>query len=90
MNKLTDEEIYKLAKKRVFVKKAFNIHLGIYLIISLMLAGISLYNQSNWFIFPVTGWGIGILAHKIFLNTFFNSKNDIENEILYLKKQNKM
>lgn len=90
MNKLTDEELYKLAKKRVWAKKAFNIHLGIYLIISLMLIGLSVYNKSNWFIFPVLGWGIGIVAHKISLHSFLNSKHDIENEFLSLKKQNRM
>ena len=90
MNKYTDEELYKLAKKRVFAKKTFNTHLGIYVIISLMLVIISVYNKSNWFVFPVVGWGIGILAHKISLNTFLNSKNDIESEFIFLKKQNEI
>ena len=90
MNKLTDEELYKLAKKRVYAKKSFNMHFFMYLIISFILISISIYNKSNWFIFPVLGWGIGVLAHKISLNLFLNSKNHIENEFISLKKQNKM
>lgn len=88
MNKLTDEELYKLAKKRVWAKKAFNMHLGIYLIISFMLIVLSIYNKSNWFIYPVLGWGIGIVAHKIYLYSFLNSEYDIENEFISLKKKN--
>ncbi len=88
MNKYTDEQLYKLAKKRVFARKAFNIHLGLYIVISVMLFILSISNKLNWFIFPVVGWGIGVLAHKISLSTFLNSQNDIENEFMALKKQN--
>lgn len=87
MNKLTDEELYKLAKRRVYAKKAFNIHLFTYLIISFILIALSIYTKSNWCIFPILGWGIGVFIHKISLVLFLNSKNDIENEFISLKNQ---
>lgn len=89
MNELKNEELYNLAKKRVFAKKVFNMHLYIYILISILLTIISLYNNANWFIFPVLGWGIAIIVHKISLNLFLNSKNQIDNEFNSLKEQNK-
>ena len=86
MNEVKDKELYELAKKRVFAKKSFTMHLNIYLIVSLLLFAISVYNKSNWFIFPVVGWGIGVIAHKISLNTFLSSKSDIEEEFALLKR----
>nr|WP_317359680.1 2TM domain-containing protein [uncultured Tyzzerella sp.] len=77
-----------MAKKRVLAKKAFKIHLATYILVSILLVVISLYNGAYWFIFPVLGWGIGIVAHGISLNSVLNSRNEIENELNYLRQQN--
>lgn len=90
MNINTDKELYNLAKKRVYLKRSFDIHVCIYAIISLMLIFISLFNGSAWFVFPVFGWGAGVLLHKVFLDLFLNFKSDIEKEVNSLKKQNKI
>lgn len=83
-----DRELYKMAKKRVLAKKGFKIHLATYILVSILLVIISLYSKSYWFIFPVLGWGIGIAAHGISLNSALNSRNEIEKELDYLRQQN--
>ncbi|OQY26834.1 MAG: hypothetical protein B6244_12665 [Candidatus Cloacimonetes bacterium 4572_55] len=53
----------KEARKRVKELKEFYNHLGSYLIVNLFLMALSLMTKSFWFIFPLLGWGIGILSH---------------------------
>lgn len=89
MNNMTDKELYDLAKKRVTAKKAFNTHLAIYIAVSILLIAISVSNESTWFIFPVLGWGIGVVAHRVSLNSLLNSNNDIEREFNELKRSMK-
>lgn len=86
-NKYTEEELYNLAKKRVASKKAFKIHFTVYILVSLLLTFISLSNGSFWFIFPIVGWGIGILAHKFALNSMLNNQDDVEEEFNRLKNK---
>ena len=86
---MTDKELYNLAKKRVAAKKVFNIHFATYIAVSILLIAISVLNGSTWFIFPVLGWGIGIVAHKMSLSSLLNSNNDIENEFNELKRNMK-
>lgn len=90
MNRLTDEQLYKLAKKRVYAKKIFNLHFFAYLLVSFILVGLSIYTKSNWCFFPILGWGAGVLIHKISLILFLDPINDIQNEFLSLKKYNKI
>ena len=88
MKKMTDEELYALAKKRILAKKAFNIHLATFIVVSILLVAISLYNNSLWFIFAVGGWGIGVIAHRFALNSILNSGDEIEREFNQLKNKN--
>ena len=90
---LTDEELYKEAKKRVEEKKGFFMHLAVYLAVNLMLVLIWAFVTDGgfpWFLFPLGGWGIGHLFH--FLGTFvFSRQTDwerraIEREMERLRK----
>lgn len=61
------DEIYLRAKKRVENLKAFYIHLMIYVLVNLMLFLINVTSDPSklWFLYPLGGWGIGIVIHSL-------------------------
>ena len=77
-NKMSEEEIYREAKKRVEEKKGFFIHLIVYIVVNIMLVFIWAFPSGGgfpWFIYPLGGWGIGLIFH--FLGVFvFGGKSD--------------
>ena len=90
---MSEEEIYQLARKRVEEKKGFFSHLIIYVIVNLILFLIWLFPAGGgfpWFLFPLGGWGIGLIFHA--LGTFvFNKetgweRREIEKEVERLRK----
>jgi len=89
---MSEEEIYRLARKRVEDKKGFYIHFAVYIGVNLLLVIIWATTGAGfpWFIFPLGGWGIGILFH--FLGVFVFSRpsdwerREIEKEVERLRK----
>ncbi len=89
---MSEEEIYRLARKRVEEKKGFYIHFSIYIAVNIMLMIIWAVTGAGfpWFVFPLGGWGIGILFH--FLGVFVFSKETgwerraVEKEVESLRK----
>ena len=89
---MSEEEIYRLARKRVEEKKGFYTHFAIYLAINTMLVIIWAVTGAGfpWFVFPLGGWGIGILFH--FLGVFVFSRpsgwerREVEKEAERLRK----
>ncbi len=72
---MSEKELYEAARKRVEEKKGFFIHLATYIIINVMLVFIWAFPSGGgypWFIWPLGGWGIGILFH--FLGVFVFTK----------------
>ena len=66
--KMTEEQIYEEAKKRVRAKKDFYVHLAVYLVINAFIFGIWLVTTPGgfpWFFFPLGGWGIGLIFHGL-------------------------
>jgi len=67
---------YKRAQARVTEIKEFYSHLGTFLVVCTLLLLINIYTGGfYWVVFPVAGWGIGILSHasKTFeWNPFFS------------------
>ncbi|PQZ47970.1 MULTISPECIES: 2TM domain-containing protein [Bacillus] len=61
------DENYLRAKKRVENLKAFYIHLTVYILVNLMLFLINVSSDSSklWFLYPLGGWGIGIVIHGL-------------------------
>lgn len=61
------DENYLRAKKRVENLKAFYIHLALYILVNLMLFFINISSDSSklWFLYPLAGWGIGIVIHGL-------------------------
>ncbi|MEP0547775.1 MAG: 2TM domain-containing protein [Rhodothermales bacterium] len=51
------------AKKQVRDEKEFYGHLASYLVFNTLFIGMSLFSGGYWFIFPLLGWGIGLVSH---------------------------
>ena len=66
-NKMSEGQIYEEAKKRVEEKKGFRTHAIIYAVINAFLALIWWLTGGGfpWFVFPLAGWGIGLLFHGL-------------------------
>lgn len=79
-SQMSEEEIRSLAKSRVEKKKGFFIHLLIYLVINAMLFVIWAVTGSQfpWFVFPLAGWGIGLLFHGLDVFVFPQAGSDWE------------
>ena len=62
-----DDQRYELARKKVERKKKFYTNLNIYLAFSVFFFLLNLFTSPGrwWFIFPVLGWGIGIVSEYI-------------------------
>ena len=66
-NKMSEEQIYEEAKKRVEEKRGFRTHAIVYAVINAFLALIWWLTGGGfpWFVFPLAGWGIGLLFHGL-------------------------
>jgi hypothetical protein len=73
-SQLSEEEIYELARKRVRQKKDFYTHLAVYIVVNAMLVLIWYFTHGGhpWFIWPLMGWGIGIIFHALDVFVFHN------------------
>jgi hypothetical protein len=90
--KLSEDEIYEQAKKRVEEKKGFFIHFTVYIIVNIILVLIWAFAADRgfpWFVFPLGGWGIGLLFHYLEVFVFENLSNRaaIEKEAERIKRE---
>ena len=69
-HQMTDEEIYQVARKRVEEKKGFFTHLATYIVVNVVLVIIWALTGADypWFVWPLFGWGVGLVFH--FLGVF--------------------
>lgn len=67
---MEEKEIIERARKRMEDIKGFYMHLFVYIIINAFLIVLNLITSADslWFIWPLLGWGIGLLVH--FLSVF--------------------
>jgi hypothetical protein len=74
--KMTEEEKYNIAKKRVNEIRGYFVSLAIYIIVNMALFLIWFFNGRGfpWFFWPLGGWGIGIIIQT--LNVFVFGKGD--------------
>lgn len=69
MDTQKDSTKYAKAKARVEEIKEFYSHLGIYTTFVFVFLGLNYFTSGYfWAIFPIAGWGIGVLSHAS--NTF--------------------
>ncbi len=87
---MNDEELRNLAKERVEMKRGLLSHIIAYIIVNgfLVLLNLKTSPHTHWFIYPLLGWGIGLLFH--IANTIIALNNDgqsIDREMERLKKK---
>ncbi len=60
-----EQELYARARKRVEELKGFYSHFMVYVLVNAGLVGLNLLTspQYLWFVWPMLGWGIGLVAH---------------------------
>lgn len=97
-SQMSEQEIYEAARKRVEEKKGFYVHFIVYVIVNAVLVIIWAVNDRSsggipWFIYPLGGWGVGLIFH--FLGVFFfnNStgweRRQVEKEAEKLRRDNR-
>ena len=88
--KMTEEEIYEEAKKRVKAKKDLYSHIAIYVLVNAFLLVIWAVTGGRfpWFVFPLGGWGIGLFFHilDVFVWQRRSAREAIEKEADKLRK----
>ena len=63
---LSDQEIYRLARRRVGAKIGLAIHATVYLLVNAMLWLIDQRaGGAGWSQFPLLGWGLGLAIHAM-------------------------
>ncbi len=62
-----EDKRFQIARQRVEEKKKFYSHLTTYLVMSIFFVLLNLFTSPGrwWFVFPVLGWGIGIVIQYI-------------------------
>jgi hypothetical protein len=89
---MSEEEVYDLAKKRVREKKDFYNHVVIYVVINILLIIIWAFTSQGypWFIWPLAGWGVGLIFHGLGVFVFNKQssweKSEIEKEAEKIRK----
>ncbi len=86
------KEAYRELKKEE-ERRGFLTHFAIYVVVNTMLITINLLYSPNdiWFIFPLIGWGIGILMHYLFGVRWLEKEiKDMEAKVEYLARQKKI
>ncbi|MAF85478.1 MAG: hypothetical protein CL875_03220 [Dehalococcoidales bacterium] len=94
---MSEEELYQEAKKRVEEKRGFRNHLIIYLAVNAFLVIIWWVTGAGfpWFVFPLGGWGIGLLFNFLVVYVFSKQpererdRNEIEKEMETMRRRQK-
>lgn len=74
---MDEQTKYQEAKQRVEEIKGFYIHLVTYVLVNAVLVIINLFTSPEylWFIWPIIGWGVGLVIHafSVFSNLWGKS-----------------
>ncbi|MCW5236976.1 2TM domain-containing protein [Verminephrobacter eiseniae] len=64
---MTPEDIDRLARRRAGAKLGWYIHATAFVVINLALFAISHhgFGSRHWTVFPLLGWGLGLVLHGI-------------------------
>jgi hypothetical protein len=91
---MSDEEIRKLAQRRVAAKKGFFSHLVSYIVVNAILVLIWYFVSGagyQWFLWVLGGWGIGLIMHFFSVFVFPEEggdweRNQVQKEMDKIKK----
>ena len=56
-------DIEKLARRRAGAKMGWYIHAFVYVLVNLGLVALSASHGRGWAVYPLMGWGLGLLIH---------------------------
>lgn len=80
-NDQRDEALWRIARKRAAFKRSFSV----YVFVNAFLIGVWYFSTGShsyfWPIWPILGWGIGILFHYLSAyqgNNFFSDEQEYE------------
>ncbi|MGJ7491269.1 2TM domain-containing protein [Variovorax sp. ZT4R33] len=62
-NDNTELRLDQLARRRAKAKLGWFAHATVYLAVNLGLIALSLAHGRGWAVFPLLGWGVGLLLH---------------------------
>ena len=87
-----ETELRKKAEKIAEEKIGFIIHFGVFIAVNLFLIGIwrgtTGIGSFPWFVFPLGGWGIGLVSHFLVVYSGRSYKKKlVERELEKLKKE---
>lgn len=62
-----DQALYRQASRRYAIKQGLRVHALVYGLVNAGLIGLNLLTAPGqlWFVYPLFGWGIGLLAHAL-------------------------
>ena len=88
-----DEELRlrRIAERRADAKLGFRSHLMVYAIVNAGLLAINLTTSPGylWFVWPMAGWGIGLLAHgfSVYAHADGQREQMVEKELTRLRNK---
>ena len=56
-------DLEKIARRRAGAKMGWYIHAFVYVLVNLGLVGLSAAKGHTWAMYPLMGWGLGLLIH---------------------------
>jgi hypothetical protein len=71
-------DIDRLARRRAKAKMGWFIHAAVYAAVNLLLIALSVAGGQRWAIYPLLGWGIGLLFHGLSVWAFAPGGNLME------------
>ena len=80
---MNNQEVYTNAKRKVETRMSFYTHLAVYLVVITMLTILNLMVAGDyfWAIWPMIGWGSGLIIHGLF--TFvFDSPSSLKERLI--------
>ena len=91
-NKMSEEEIYEQAKKRVKAKKDFYGHLGAWALVNVILVfvwSLTDFGGHPWFLWPLGIWGVFVLSHfvRVFVLAPKSDRGAIEKEAEKIRRE---
>ncbi len=72
------QRLDRLARRRAKAKLGFFIHATVYGVVNLGLIALSFASGRAWAIFPLLGWGLGLLMHGVSVWIFAPGNNILE------------
>jgi len=59
----SDADLDRLARRHAKAKLGWYFHACIYILVNLLLAGLSSLGDRHWAVYPALGWGLGLAIH---------------------------